>query len=93
MKQTFWEKESKRNETTKEVKLEINQFKKGSNQTLFMKSRHLVEEVLHEFGDAYVVIVSVDEQHLLEVFELWDGVVAVPHCLTTLLTHDPWRGR
>lgn len=49
---------------------------------------HLVEEVLHELGDSYVVIVSVDEQHLLEVFELGDGVVAVPNCLTTLLTHD-----
>lgn len=52
---------------------------------------YLVEEVLHEFRDAYVVVVSVDEQHLLEVFELGDGVVTVPHCLTTLFTHDTWR--
>lgn len=53
---------------------------------------HLVEEVLHKFRDAYVVIVSMDKQHLLEVFELRDGVVTVPHCLTTLLTHDPCPG-
>lgn len=43
---------------------------------------------MYKFRDAYVVIVSVDEQHLLEVFELRDGVVAVPHCLATLLTHN-----
>lgn len=52
---------------------------------------YLVEEVLHKFRDAYVVVVSMDEQHLLEVFELGDGVVTVPHCLTTLFTHDTWR--
>lgn len=50
--------------------------------------RYLVEEVLNEFRDAYVVVVSMDEQHLLEVFELRDGVVAVPHSLPALLTHD-----
>lgn len=49
---------------------------------------HLVEEVLDQLGDAYVVIVSVDKQHLLEVLELGDGIVAVPHCLATLFTHD-----
>lgn len=52
---------------------------------------YLVEEVLHKFRDAYVVIVSMDKQHLLEVFEFRDGVVTVPHCLTTLLTHDTCR--
>lgn len=31
---------------------------------------------------------SVDQQHLLKVFELWDGIVTVPHCLATLLSHD-----
>lgn len=49
---------------------------------------HLVEEVLDQLGNAYVVIVSVDEQHLLEVFKLGDGVVAVPHCLAALFTHN-----
>ncbi|TNN56864.1 hypothetical protein EYF80_032960 [Liparis tanakae] len=53
-----------------------------------LRTNYLVEEVLHEFRDADVVIVSVDEEHLLEVFELGDGVVAVPHCLAPLLTHD-----
>lgn len=52
---------------------------------------YLVEEILHQFRDAYVVIVSVDQQHLLEVFELWDGVVTVPRCLATLLSHDALR--
>lgn len=48
---------------------------------------HLVEEVLNKFGDAYVVVVSMDEQHLLEVLELRDGVVTVPHSLAALLAH------
>lgn len=56
-------------------------------------SGYLVEEVLHQFRDAYVVVVSMDEKHLLEVFKLWDGVVAVPHRLAALLTHDAWRVR
>lgn len=50
--------------------------------------RYLVEEVLNQLRDADVVIMSVDEQHLLQVFKLGDGVVAVPHGLTPLLTHD-----
>lgn len=34
---------------------------------------------------------SVDQQHLLEVFELWDGIVTVPHRLATFLSHDALR--
>lgn len=52
------------------------------------KTNYLVEEILHKLRDAYIVIVSVDQQHLLKVFELWDGVVTVSHCLATLLPHD-----
>ena len=54
---------------------------------------HLVEEVLHQLGDADVVEVSVHQQHLLQVLELWDGVVAVPGRLATLLTHDALGGK
>lgn len=32
-----------------------------------------------------------DQQHLLEVFELWDGIVTVPHRLATFLSHDALR--
>lgn len=53
-----------------------------------LRSPYLVEEVLHQLGDADVVVVAVDQQHLLQVFELGDGVVAVPRCLAALLTHD-----
>lgn len=54
---------------------------------------HLVEEVLHQLSDADVVEMSMHQQHLLQVFELWDCIVAVPRCLATLLTHDALRGR
>ena len=36
---------------------------------------------------------SVHQQHLLQVLELWDGVVAVPGRLPTLLTHDALGGK
>lgn len=52
------------------------------------QTNYLVEEILHKLRDAYIVIVSVDQEHLLKVFELWDGIVTVPHCLPTLLSHD-----
>lgn len=49
---------------------------------------YLVEEVLNQLGNPDVIVVSVNQQHLLQVFELWDGVVAVPCRLTTFFTHD-----
>lgn len=64
-------------------------FNKQPNPRMwFRQGPHLVEEVLHKLRDSYVVIVSVDQQHLFEVFKLWDGIVAVSNGLTTLLTHD-----
>lgn len=54
---------------------------------------HLVEEVLHQLSDADVVEMSMHQQHLLQVFELWDGVVTVPRRLEPLLTHDALEDR
>lgn len=49
---------------------------------------YLVEEVLNQFGNPDVIVVSVNQKDLLQVFELRDGVVAVPCRLPTFFTHD-----
>lgn len=54
---------------------------------------YLVEEVLNELSDSDVIVVAVNEQHLLQVFELRDGVVAVPRRLSAFFTHDALRGK
>lgn len=53
---------------------------------------HLVEEVLHELGHPDVVEMPVNQQHLLQVLELWDRVVTVAGGLTTLLPDDACGG-
>lgn len=50
---------------------------------------HLVEEILDQLSDSDVVVVPVNQQHLLQVFELGNCIVAVTGCLTPLFTHDP----
>lgn len=49
---------------------------------------YLVEEVLNKFRDSDVVVMAMNEQHLLQMFELRDGVVTVPRRLTALFTHN-----
>lgn len=49
---------------------------------------YLVEEVLNQFGNPDVIVVSVNQKDLLQVFELRDGVVAVPCRLPTFFSHD-----
>ena len=51
---------------------------------------YLVEEVLHQVGDADVVQVPVSQQELLQVLEFGDGVVAVPDGLAALFTLYTW---
>lgn len=103
MKHTFW-KCNKAEEKQQFNKCTANETEKNEaefNVELFQtnvivfwilccreETNYLVEEILHKLRDAYIVIVSVDQQHLLKVFELWDGIVTVPHCLATLLSHD-----
>lgn len=50
---------------------------------------HLVEEVLDQLSDSDVVVVPVNQEHLLQVFELGNCIVAVTGRLTPLFTHDP----
>lgn len=53
------------------------------------ESRVLIEEVLHEDGDPLVVPVAVHQQGPPQVLEPRHGEVRAPHCLSTLLAHDP----
>lgn len=50
---------------------------------------YLVEEVLDQLSNSDVVVVPVNQQHLLQVFELGNCIVAVTGRLTPLFTHDP----
>lgn len=53
-----------------------------------IRCSYLVEEVLNELSDSDVVVVTMNEQDLFQVFELRNGVVTVSCCLSALLTHD-----
>lgn len=52
---------------------------------------YLVEEVLNKLSYSDVIVVAMNEQHLLQVFELRDGIVTVPGRLSAFFTHDALR--
>lgn len=49
---------------------------------------YLVEEVLHQLGYSDIVVMTVHQQHLLQVLKFRNCIVAVAGCLSSLLTHD-----
>ena len=49
---------------------------------------YLVEEVLHEGGQADVVIMAMQQKGPRHKAELAKGIVAVLHCLSPLFSHD-----
>lgn len=53
-----------------------------------MTGSNLVKEILHQVCNADIVEMPMSQQELLEVLEFGDGVIAVPHSLTTLFTFD-----
>lgn len=54
-------------------------------------STYLVKEILHQVCNAYIVEMPMSQQKFLEVLEFGNGVVTVPHCLTTLFPLDTWN--
>ena len=53
-----------------------------------MTAAYLVKEVLHQVCNANIVEMPVSQQKFLEVLEFGDGIITVPHCLSTLFTFD-----
>lgn len=62
--------------------------KQATSGKTSMTGSNLVKEILHQVCNANIVEMSMSQQELLEVLEFGDGVIAVPHSLTTLFTLD-----
>lgn len=62
--------------------------KQATSRKTNMTGSNLVKEILHQVCNADIVEMSMSQQELLEVLEFGDGVIAVPHSLTTLFTFD-----
>lgn len=63
-------------------------FKKKLFCNLFISIFYLIEEVLDQLSDSDVIVVPVNQQHLLQMFELGNCIVTVTGRLTALFTHN-----
>lgn len=54
-------------------------------------STYLIKEILHQVCNANIVEMPMSQQKFLEVLQFGDGIITVPHRLSTLFPLNAWN--